>query len=66
MFPRGYGRNDDPGRLETNAHTQFMTYRFALLPIWIGHLIEEDGDRQPVLVNGQTGKVTLGKTQKDE
>ena len=64
--PRGYGRNDDPGSLRTNAYTQFMTYRFALLPVWIGTLVEEDGDRQPVLVNGQTGKVALGKLQKEE
>ncbi len=62
--PRGFNNDDDPGRLQTNASTQFMTYRFALLPIWIGFLLEADGDRQPVLVNGQTGKVALGPHEK--
>ncbi len=62
--PRGYNNDDDPGRLQTHAATQFLTYRFALLPVWIGFLLEEDGDRQPVLVNGQTGKVALGSREK--
>jgi len=62
--PRGYNNDDDPGRLQTNAATQFMTYRFALLPVWIGSLLEADGDHQPVIVNGQTGKVALGSHEK--
>jgi ribosomal protein S27E len=64
--PAGYGNDDDPGRLQTNAYTQFLTYRLALLPIWVGQLIEEDGDTQQVLVNGQTGRVTLGKLQRQD
>jgi len=62
--PRGSGHNDDPGSLEMHAHTQFMTYRLSLLPVWVGQLVEVDGDTQLVLVNGQTGRVALGKLRK--
>ncbi len=62
--PRGMYNDDDPGRLEMSAYTQFMTYRFALLPVWVGQLIEEDGDAIQVVVNGQTGKTALGKRKK--
>lgn len=60
----GYGGDDDPGSLRMNAYTAFLTYRLALLPVWIGLLVEEDGDIRQVLVNGQTGKVAVGKVTK--
>jgi DNA-directed RNA polymerase subunit M/transcription elongation factor TFIIS len=41
-----------------------MTFRLLLLPVWSVTLFEEDGDVRPVLVNGQTGKVVLGKAKK--
>ncbi len=41
-----------------------MTFRLLLLPVWIALLAEQDGDRRIGLVNGQTGKVALGKAQK--
>ncbi len=62
--PRGYDREDNPGRLQMNARTQFLTYRLALLPVWTGQLIEEDGDTRQILVNGQTGEVALGDLTK--
>ncbi len=62
--PSGYGTDDDPGSLRLNAYTQFLTYRLALLPVWVGQLVEEDGDTRQVLVNGQTGRVTQGRLQK--
>lgn len=54
------GERTDPGRLMLNATTRHMSYRFGLLPVWIGRMIEADGDVQTVLVNGQTGEVALG------
>ncbi|MBN2472225.1 MAG: TFIIB-type zinc ribbon-containing protein [Anaerolineae bacterium] len=62
--PSGYGPNDDAGSLRLNAYTQFLTYRLALLPVWVGQLVEEDGDTRQLLVNGQTGKVTQGRLRK--
>lgn len=62
--PSGYGSDDDAGSLRLNAYTQFLTYRLGLLPVWIGQLIEEDGDTRQIVVNGQTGKVSQGKLQK--
>jgi len=41
-----------------------MSFRLFLLPVWVGVLTEVDGDLRPVLVNGQIGKVVLGRTQK--
>jgi hypothetical protein len=41
-----------------------MHFRLLLLPVWVGMLEEQDGDRRPALVNGQTGKVVLGKVLK--
>lgn len=64
--PSGYGSDDDPGSLRLNAYTQFLTYRLGLLPVWIGQLVEEDGDTRQILVNGQTGKVSQGKLQKQQ
>ncbi len=55
----GYS-NDDAGSLRLNAYTEFLTYRLALLPVWIARLVEEDGDTRTALVNGQTGQVALG------
>jgi hypothetical protein len=43
-----------------------MTFRLLLLPVWSVTLFEEDGEVRPVLVNGQTGKVVLGKAKKPE
>jgi DNA-directed RNA polymerase subunit RPC12/RpoP len=56
---RDYG---DDGEVSINITSliQTMSYRLALLPVWIATLEERDGDRRPALVNGQTGQVVLG------
>jgi tetratricopeptide (TPR) repeat protein len=41
-----------------------MSFRLLLLPVWVGVITEVDGDLRQVLVNGQTGKVVLGRTHK--
>jgi DNA-directed RNA polymerase subunit RPC12/RpoP/ribosomal protein L37AE/L43A len=53
--------NDDRDvTINVTALVQTMTYRLALLPVWIATLEERDGDLRPALVNGQTGQVALG------
>ncbi|MBZ0276659.1 MAG: hypothetical protein K8I60_10960 [Anaerolineae bacterium] len=46
------------------SNIQSMSFRLLLLPVWVATLIEEDGDIRTALVNGQSGKVVLGKAQK--
>ncbi len=41
-----------------------MTFILALLPVWIFTLIEKDGDVRTVLVNGQNGRVVMGRARK--
>jgi hypothetical protein len=41
-----------------------IAFRLALLPIWAAAIRERDGDIRPALINGQTGKVVLGKAAK--
>lgn len=41
-----------------------MEFRLMLMPVWIATLTEEDGDIRLALVNGQTGKVALGRPAK--
>ena len=43
---------------------QNMSFRLVLLPVWVASLMEDDGDVRAALVNGQTGKVALGKAEK--
>lgn len=41
-----------------------IAFRLALLPVWAASIHERDGDIRPALINGQTGKVVLGKVAK--
>jgi DNA-directed RNA polymerase subunit M/transcription elongation factor TFIIS len=41
-----------------------MSFRLLLLPVWVAALTEVDGDVRAALVNGQTGQVALGRTEK--
>jgi DNA-directed RNA polymerase subunit RPC12/RpoP len=43
---------------------QQMNFRLLLLPVWSATVFEKDGDLRPALVNGQTGRVVLGKARK--
>lgn len=46
------------------SNIQQMSFRLVLAPVWIAQLVEEDHDHRTALVNGQTGKVVLGKAEK--
>jgi DNA-directed RNA polymerase subunit RPC12/RpoP len=62
---RGFGGDDSgAGRLRMNPSTKFLTYRLALIPIWLGRLTEADGDWRTIVVNDQTGNVGLDNLQK--
>lgn len=61
---RSYEKDSDPGELSLFAMSKFISYRLALLPVWLARLTEEDGDTRPVIINGQTAKVVLGKVVK--
>ena len=41
-----------------------ISFRLMLLPVWAVTISERDGEVRPALVNGQTGKVALGKAAK--
>ncbi len=57
--------NDDDGvSINVFSNIRAMQFRLALMPVWIAHLVEVDQDRRVALVNGQTGQVVLGKTEK--
>lgn len=43
---------------------QSMTFQLVLMPVWVATLYEEDGDIRAALVNGQTGRVALGKARR--
>jgi DNA-directed RNA polymerase subunit RPC12/RpoP len=43
---------------------QQMSFRLLLLPVWSATVFEKDGDVRPALVNGQTGRVALGKARR--
>jgi DNA-directed RNA polymerase subunit RPC12/RpoP len=53
---------------EINVFVEFkqMNFQLVLLPVWVATLTEEDDDIRSALVNGQTGKVVLGKARKPE
>ncbi len=61
---RSAGYNE-PGEFVTiTSQVRSMSFRLLLLPVWIALLTEVDGDMRIGLVNGQTGRVALGKSQK--
>jgi DNA-directed RNA polymerase subunit RPC12/RpoP len=49
-----------------STHIQAMALQLLLLPVWSATLLEKDGDTRLALVNGQTGKVTMGLYRKKE
>ncbi len=56
--------DDSDVTISVFSNIQSMSFRLLLLPVWVGTLVEEDGDIRTALVNGQSGKVVLGKAQK--
>lgn len=61
-----YGKASN-SNTEVLVSTQVQTMNFILVlaPMWIATLYEQDGDLRTALVNGQTGKVVLGKARKN-
>ena len=60
-----YGRSrSEDFQIHVTSFPSSMTFSLVLLPMWIGTLIERDGDARMVLVNGQTGTAVLGKAEK--
>ncbi len=43
------------------SFVQQMSFTLMLMPVWMATLVERDGDIRPALVNGQTGRVAVGK-----
>lgn len=59
-----HGNSDSTYSVTVTSMVQQMSFRLVLMPVWVGTLIEEDGDVRLALVNGQTGEVVLGKARK--
>jgi len=57
---------DDDKAVSVSTSIQSMTFSLLLLPVYSITLKERDGDMRPALVNGQTGKVALGKARKQK
>lgn len=65
MMREKYRRDD--GYYRTTSVMAAMaqaTFRLMLVPMWAVTIFEKDGDVRPILVNGQTGQVALGKAAK--
>ncbi|MBL8118428.1 MAG: hypothetical protein J0L63_04325 [Anaerolineae bacterium] len=63
-YGRREGMEDEKVTINVFSTVQQMSFQLVLVPVWIAHLVEEDRDRRSALVNGQTGLVVLGKTEK--
>lgn len=61
-----YQRSTGSNEITINVSTMIknMTFQLLLMPVWTVTIFEKDGDVRPVLVNGQTGQVVLGKAKK--
>jgi hypothetical protein len=55
---------DEQMQISVFSNIQSMNFRLLLLPVWVASMTETDGDTRAALVNGQSGKVVLGKPQK--
>ncbi len=65
-FSRRELMEDEKVTINVFTTIQQMSFRLILAPVWIAHLIEQDKDQRMALVNGQTGQVVLGKSEKPE
>jgi LSD1 subclass zinc finger protein len=48
-----------PAMVRRSFQTSGLTYQLVLLPVWVA-VVQVDDERRLALVNGQTGKATLG------
>lgn len=51
--------------ISVNTMVQHMSFRLALLPVWVILMREKDGDLRQALINGQTGHLVLGDARKN-
>lgn len=51
-------------KITVSTMVKNMTFQLLLVPVWSVTIFEKDGDVRPVLVNGQSGRVVLGKAKK--
>lgn len=60
-----YGKaTNNYSEIMLSTQVQTMNFILVLAPMWVATLYEHDGDIRTALVNGQTGKVVLGKSRK--
>lgn len=61
LHGEGAGRDVD-----VNVFTSViqMSFMLVLMPVWVATLTERDGDLRLALINGQTGRIALGRAQK--
>lgn len=57
---------DEQMEITVFAAVRDMSFQLLLLPVWVATLIEEDADLRTALVNGQNGKVVLGRAEKQK
>ncbi len=65
-FSRRETMEDEKVTINVFTTIQQMSFRLILAPVWIAHLIEQDKDQRTALINGQTGQVILGKSEKPQ
>lgn len=60
--------HDPHGDVQTHVGhmIQQMSFRLVMFPLWIGNIIEDDGDLRLALVHGQKGYALLGKAYKPD
>ncbi len=56
--------NDEPGKLVLRAETTGMSYRLALLPVWMVRLTDGEGGTSQGVINGQTSEAALSKPRR--
>lgn len=60
MRQRHGNSSGDKVKVIIQSMVQMMQFRLVLLPAWVFHLTESDGDLRSALVHGQSGRVVLG------
>jgi uncharacterized Zn finger protein (UPF0148 family) len=63
-FGRREVTEDNDVTINVLTMIQHMSFRLVLAPVWIANLTEVDKEQRTALVNGQTGRVVLGKSER--
>jgi hypothetical protein len=56
--------DNEPGKLVFRAETTGMSYRLALLPVWMVRLTDAEGGTSQGVINGQTSEAALSKPRR--